>query len=258
MSQFKHTCFAAGSRVVMCLAVAVSAMFGAAQTAIAGFQTEKHEFRAEYANPTWDTTYIGTFDVPKFDTMGGNRTLIGITLEYWSPELDYTYTVHNNPTAEAVGAQGRWEKSFGLSDSSGTLLFPLEQDPHVLAGARSRGVIVPAFFDGGYTNVVSYSDIIEEADYSEVTGDPTILAALTGTGVLSLGYELTLGELVYSDITFPPGLPPHVYDPSILDITPDLYWAGFDVSYHYTSVPSPGVLVLFGFAGATARRRRRS
>lgn len=255
MRQFNLTCIAAGSRFVLILPVAVSALFGTAQIADAGFQTEKHEFRAEHANPTWDTTYTGTFDVPKFDTMGGNRTLLGITFDYWGPALDYAYTVHNNPTADAVGARARWEMSFGLSDSSGTLLFPI-QDPHVLSVAEARGVIVPAFFDEGYTNVVTYPFNFEPGS-SEITDDPGVLTALTGPGVLSLGYELTLSDLVYSD-NFPPGLPPHIYDPSILDVTPDLYHAGFDVSYHYTSVPSPGVLVLFGVAGAAAGRRRRS
>jgi MYXO-CTERM domain-containing protein len=258
MKLFNHTCFAAGSRVLTVLAVVVSAVLGSTQIASAGFQSETYEFQANHANPTWDTTYTGTFDVPKFDTMGGSRTLLGITFEYFSPELDYTYTVHNNPTADTVGAQARWEMTFGLSDSSGTLLLPLEQDPHVLSHARSRGVIVPPFFDEGYTNVVTYDPEIVGADYYEVTDEPSILAAFTGVGVLSLNYEMTLSDVVYSAVTFPPGLPRHVFDPSILDVTPDLYHAGLNVVYHYTSVPAPGALVLLGVAGATARRRRRS
>jgi hypothetical protein len=217
-----------------------------APLARADLYEEVHVFHKEVVSPTWGTVYEESLDVPRFDTLGGSRQLLGYRAEY-ALYLDYTVIVHDNLLPYSTGSEGTWAQSWRGSDGDGYVLFPATRNPPEIACGRAIGIVVDPLA-AGWTGDVSG----EGLEYEETIAEPARLDILTGSGILEVDSELTLSAIDYHAV--PPEEEPIPWNPDLLEIVPQRLYLDMTLTYVY--VPEPGMSSLMVLGGLFVLRRR--
>lgn len=244
----------AESRSARLVAVAVLGSLSVATSAHAQVFFETHSFNHHLDLPQPSTTYETTFALPRFDTMGGTRELLGF-FEAYDMSITGQDTIGPNNTADTVHGQLRWGVTWhGVIDGDGTPFFPAHDDfvsGFVEIGGASGGWLAP--FNQGGTSGAGGGVGLER-----LVDDPSKLSALTGVGDLDLDSIVQISDFMSEPVTSPFLPDGAMYDPNLVSIE----WSSFDMSidirYVYQVVPAPGALGWFALAGLGVARRRRA
>ena len=223
--------------ILLAVAAAATAVSGAS----ADMLQEVHTYNRVVDNPAWDSTLPGTLDVTLFDTQGGSRQLVGYIARV-GLDMVYTLDVHDNLTANWVGAEKTWSVTW-----SQTLFLQQPGWNGTLVANGGVGVMC-APFSLGFTETGGSGHQVQEA-----VSNANVLDMLTGTGTLSLPYDLTVSPLHVGPIEDP--MHP-VFDPDILDVSLDSVEWSMRLVYYYQEIPEPAAISLLGLAGALLLRRR--
>ena len=245
----------AESRCGRLVAVAVFGGLGVAASAHAQVFFETHSFNHHLDLPQPSTTYETTFALPRFDTMGGTRELLGF-FEAYDMSIDGQGTMGPNNTADTLHGQLRWGVTWrGVIDGDGTPFFPAHDDfgsnPLEIGGAAG-GWLAP--FEPEWPIGIGGGVSLER-----LVDDPSKLSALTGVGDLDLDSIVRISDFMSEPITSPRLPDGAVYDPNLVSAE----WTSFDlfvdIRYVYQVVPAPGALGWFALAGlGVAHGRRRA
>jgi len=212
-----------------CVAFSALALAGAAATASAGIITESAPF-AFPVSPGSATVFL-----PQFDTLGGTRDLVRVTLEVQG-QVSGRVTIENDSTISGV-FRVRFD---GLVQASAMSLNPSA----VLTMVTPDVVLSPSDgVNGTGPDFVDFGTLFADAASSMTTLDPIAMAPFLGTGSVGVFSQGTASYSVQGTTD------------SVVRVR-DLHVSGTAV-VTYEFVPTPGSACLLVIGGLVAARRRR-
>lgn len=212
-----------------CVAISALALAGAAATASAGIITES----APFAFPV--SPGSATVLLPQFDTLGGTRDLVRVTLEIQG-QVSGRVTIENDSAISGV-FHVRFD---GLVQASAMSLNPSA----ILSMTTPDVVLSPSDgINNAGADFVDFGTLVAGNSASVTTLDPTAMAPFIGIGNIEVLSQGSASYVIQGTTD------------SIVRVR-DLRVSGTAIVI-YEFVPSPGSAALLLIGGVVAARRRR-